>query len=148
MLRQTPTSIDVSGANDVVVGMAQIPTQPKAMGGASSGPSTPKEPKVLKYPQGQGPGPDGGQRRQTANTKEHNVRRRTVWHIRKALGRFTSEQQEHARYHQDPETLLFMKGSEWDWLNGVVTHHLPNFQVFPPPGWSAPVGPSPAPPAL
>lgn len=145
---QTPTSIDVSGANDVVVGMAQIPTQPKAMGGASSGPSTPKEPKVLKYPQGQGPGPDGGQRRQTANTKEHNVRRRTVWHIRKALGRFTSEQQEHARYHQDPETLLFMKGSEWDWLNGVVTHHLPNFQVFPPPGWSAPVGPSPAPPAL
>jgi hypothetical protein len=143
---QTPSPMDVSGPSHLTVGATQIPTQPRAMADQMANPVTPSEANRQNVPKGEGPGPNGGKVFLTESVKKHNRKSRTKWKIKKILSRFPLEQRQHARYHQDPQTLLFDPDSPWAWLNSVVTIQMRHFWPDPPVGWVAPKGPPPGPP--
>ena len=139
---RTPSPMDVSRSNHLTVGMAQIPTQPKAMTHLMANPVTSSEAKLQNNPE-RGPGPNGGKVVLTQNKILHNRRQRTQWKIKKTLSRFSLQQQQHAWYYQDRKTLLFQSGCPWDWLNSLVTNQARDYWVEPPIGWVAPTGPPP-----
>lgn len=95
-------------------------------------------PKDKKFPPGEGPGPNGGQRVNTPRTKGHNRERGIKNNVKKALLQFTEAQQQHARCCQDPVNLTFARDSPWAWLNPIVKEGKRFHEVRPPYGWSVP----------
>jgi hypothetical protein len=118
--------------------LQQSATPIEAANASSAIPARPKNPKVPAYPFGNGPGPNGGQKKLTKYSVAHNARQRNRNELNKALEQFTPTQQQHARQFQDPVTLLFARGSHWSWLNPIFTQKRRYWQVGPPPGWIVP----------
>lgn len=118
--------------------LQQSATSIEAANTSSAVPAGPKTPKVPAYPFGDGPGPNGGQKKLTKYSVAHNARQRNKNELNKALEQFTPAQQHDARQLQDPVTLLFARGSHWSWLNPIFTQKKRYWQVGPPPGWIVP----------
>ncbi|KAF7508914.1 hypothetical protein GJ744_008623 [Endocarpon pusillum] len=135
--------METPSSDNSAVETSQIPTAPKAMQAALAARPQPNPFKQRKYDYDNGPGPNGGQRRVTPQTKAHNRKRRAENQISRVLSRFTPTQQAHAKSYQDPIGRHFAEGSAWEWLNPIVTRGCLHHQVRPPPGWVAPSGPSP-----
>jgi hypothetical protein len=109
-----------------------IPNGTKALKGGNA------ESSSRRYPIGNGPGPRGGQKYNTANVKARNSHQGRKWGLRKALAGYTDEEKADAAKHQDPATLTYAKGSSWEWLNPIVTHGVPHHQLRRPEGEVSP----------
>jgi hypothetical protein len=123
----------------------QTPTQDEPSGAAPPAwnpPTGPRNPTIKQpfpvIPPGHGPGPQGGKRRQTGKTKTHDAKNRGKNAINKFLNQaFTEGQRQHALSRQDPATFLFATGSEWEWLNPVMSQNVRPENLVPY-GWVAP----------
>lgn len=96
-------------------------------------PTGPRNPRA--NPAGQGPGPQGGQRTNSNSRMLHNQKNAARNTLRKILGAFTDAQRADAYSKQNQTTLLFARGSGWEWLNAVVNGRE---WVEAPRGWSPP----------